>query len=112
MAQSHCLKHQERPTDTKCKACLKPICEECTYTTPEGKFCSDQCHQNSITSAEKMAKLRADEAALAAERQRAALIKTVILILLLVGGYFAWPHVPDSVKKPVNKIIKSVTGGK
>jgi hypothetical protein len=110
MAQSHCLRHQERPATNRCKSCLKPICDECTYTTPEGKFCGDQCHQNDISSAEKMARLKADEAALAAEQRRAAIIKTVVMLALIAGVYFGWPHFPASIRTPVEKLIRTVRG--
>lgn len=110
MAQSYCLRHQDRPAANRCKACLKPICEECTYSTPQGKFCSDECHQNDLNSAEKLARLRADEAALEAERRRAALVKLVVTIALIVGGYFAWPHLPANLRQPVENAVRSVTG--
>lgn len=112
MAQSHCLRHQERPATNRCKSCLKPICDECTYTTPEGKFCSDECHKNDISSGERLARLKADEAALAAEQRRAAIIKAVVTLVVLAGLYFSFPAWPASIREPVEKVIYSVTGKK
>ncbi len=111
MAQSHCLRHQEREATGRCKSCLKPICDECTYTTPEGKYCSDECHQNAKASVEKMARLKADEAALAAEQRRAMLVKLVVCAVLCVVLYGAWPLFPASIRTPVENAIKTVTGG-
>ena len=38
-----CLFHPDRPAVTRCRACHKPICDECVVSTADGKFCSREC---------------------------------------------------------------------
>ncbi len=40
-----CINHPTREATTRCKACHKPLCDKCKLVTPEGVFCSEECHQ-------------------------------------------------------------------
>ncbi|MEW6282867.1 MAG: B-box zinc finger protein [Candidatus Eremiobacterota bacterium] len=108
MGVSYCLKHQDRPTETRCTSCLKPICQECTVITPDGKYCSETCHQNALTSREKIAEMKRQDAEVERERRRAALIRNVVSLAILVGVVMAWPHLPAGIREPVEKLFRSI----
>lgn len=105
MAQSYCLKHQERPATARCSACLKPLCEDCSYVTAEGTFCGDECHQKRLAANVRVERLKEEEAAAAARRKQMALIKTAVYLVVIVGLLVAWPYLPDAVTEPVEKGI-------
>lgn len=111
---SFCLAHQDRPTDTRCAACLKPICEECTLVTDQGKFCGNECFEKRMAANERVQILKAEE-----ERDRIPkMIRTLIgwglKILFLVALYFVYTQLPDAWKGWLDKsfagLWKTISG--
>ena len=43
VAGQTCLNHPDRTAVARCVTCHKPLCQECTISTTEGKFCSRAC---------------------------------------------------------------------
>lgn len=41
--QAMCFTHTERPAETRCRTCQKPICSECIKSDSAGQFCSFEC---------------------------------------------------------------------
>ena len=39
-----CINHPIKEATTQCKACHKPLCDECKMLTDIGVFCSQECH--------------------------------------------------------------------
>lgn len=107
---SYCLKHQERVTDTRCSACLKPICEECTLTTEVGKFCGSDCYEKRVASNERVEILRKEEEAEKFPRLIRKLIGWAITVILIVVAFMLYPKLPASVRKPVDNFMKSIRG--
>lgn len=95
---SFCLAHQDRPTDVRCSACLKPICEECTFTTNEGKFCSNSCHEKRLQSNERVKALKEEEERERLPRLIRKLISWALKILFLVALYFCFQMLPVAWK--------------
>jgi len=111
---SFCLAHQDRPTDTRCAACLKPICEECTLTTEAGKFCGNDCYEKRLKSNERVRVLKEEEERERGPRMMRMLMGWVVKILFLVALYFVYQNLPLTWHKWLNKsfagLWKSVTG--
>ncbi len=42
---SVCLNHTDRPANTRCSACHKPICNECIVMDTGAIYCSQACAQ-------------------------------------------------------------------
>lgn len=38
-----CVVHHDREAVARCVTCHRPICEECTISTTDGKFCGREC---------------------------------------------------------------------
>lgn len=102
---SYCLKHQDRLTDTRCAACLKPICEECTLSTEEGKFCGSECWQKRVASNERVQRLKEEEERERIPRLIRKLVRTALFILFLVALYALYPKIPAEIRKPVEKLF-------
>ncbi|HXE73633.1 MAG TPA: B-box zinc finger protein [Candidatus Nitrosotenuis sp.] len=97
MRKSVCLNHPERETTLRCTACLRPICDECVVPTPEGRFCSLECHANAIKTGQRLEELKRKEAeaerARRAARMQALLVQGALaLVLILAIGLF-WPQI-------------------
>jgi len=43
--QEFCINHPDRPAETRCRQCHKPICPECIKSDAGGQFCSFQCSE-------------------------------------------------------------------
>lgn len=41
-----CMNHPERPAETRCRQCQKPVCKECLKSDADGQFCSFQCSED------------------------------------------------------------------
>lgn len=111
---SFCLAHQDRPTDTRCAACLKPICEECTLTTEGGKFCGNDCYEKRLKSNERVRILKEEEERERGPRMMRMLMGWALKILFLVALYFIYQNLPAAWHKWLAKsfagLWKTVTG--
>ncbi len=76
------------------------------------KFCSSDCRENAQKSSERFADMsRRDEAALRAARQATfsrLVVGLIVLIVLSIVLYVAWPDLPKSVTGPVDNAIKTI----
>jgi hypothetical protein len=102
---SYCLKHQDRPTDTRCAACLKPICEECTVVTESGKFCSQECYEKRLASVERVRVLKEEEERERVPRMIRGLISFMLKLLFLFGLFFLFTLLPKAWTAPVYKVL-------
>ena len=111
---SFCLKHQDRPTDTRCSACLKPICEECTLTTETGKFCGNECYGRRLQSDERVQKMKEQDERDKGPRMLRMLLGWALKLLFLVLLYFVFLNLPLAWKgwltKSFKGLWKAVTG--
>jgi hypothetical protein len=105
---SYCLTHQERPTDTRCAACLKPICEECTLATEVGKFCGSDCYDKRLASNERVRMLAEEEERERIPRMFRAFLGVAFKILLLVALYFLFQNMPVAWKAWLTKSFKGL----
>jgi|GEM_PF-5825020 len=90
-----CSFHRDRPSETRCKLCLKPICGECVRRSEEGAFCSEQCMDKYMRAASKLSAMEQqqdiEETVQAEPRKNTGLIGAGILfaiglILFMVLG--------------------------
>lgn len=111
---SFCLKHQDRPTDTRCATCLKPICEECTLVTDEGRFCGSDCHEKRLMANERVRVVKEADERDRLPRLFRTLMGWAIKILCLVALYFLYTQLPMAWKLWLNQsfqgLWKSVSG--
>ena len=105
---SFCLAHQDRPTDTRCAACLKPICEECTLTTEEGKFCGNDCYEKRLKSNERVRILKEEEERDRGPRMMRMLMGWLIKLLFLVGLVVLFQMLPVAWKAWLTKSFKGL----
>jgi hypothetical protein len=108
---SVCLRHNDRETDIRCAACLRPICEECVVLGPgNSRFCSQECTDNAQKSSERFSEMtRRDQEAMQATRSAAFSRMVIWLLVLGVLGfilYAAWPHLPASLTGTVESWFK------
>lgn len=87
---SVCLNHPDRPADTKCTTCFKPVCADCALQREELDFCSEQCAENYMQSAERISTFRDKERR---DKRRRFVRKTLkwtvtVLVIVLVVWYF------------------------
>lgn len=111
--KSVCLRHQDRETDLRCAACLKPICQECVVPAGDGsKYCSSECILNAEQSGQRFDEFREREAMLKAAARKAALFRMVATLAILgalgLGFVMAWPTLPKEMKAPIIKFYKQV----
>jgi len=102
---SYCLRHQDRPTETRCATCLKPICSECTLDAPEGNFCGAECHEKRVAYNERkesMAHQPKDSLGVKLVRW---LVPWVVPVLLLCAVVYLWPKLPPQWRAPIEKVF-------
>jgi hypothetical protein len=78
-----CLNHPDRPAVTRCRACHKPLCEECVVATADGKFCSQQC-------ARRSADFRAHAAGAKGKGVVGVVKKIAVAALILIALYIGY----------------------
>lgn len=107
---SYCLKHQDRLTDTRCSACLKPICEECTLTTEVGKFCGNECYEKRLASNDRIADLKARDALGGTPLWR-TLLTLAFWFLFIAALWFVFQNLPVAWKAGITKSVKGMWKG-
>jgi len=107
---SVCLRHQDRPAVSRCKLCLKPVCEECTMETADGIFCGEECKKKS--ESQKSTAIQTEiQIMLDKQKQQKGILKNLfgyvtVLIGLFVAGYIAWHYVlPPSLKIQIKLLL-------
>ena len=99
VANSVCLNHPDRPADTRCTTCHKPICNECAIRDGNNVFCSDQCRENYDSTRENV---EAFQERKRREKRRKMIKRLIILIILIAIGAAAYKYFadnPDDLKK-------------
>jgi hypothetical protein len=91
-----CVNHPEVDATTRCVACFKPICGPCTISAGGEDFCCESCKTNhQQTNANVGAMLAGD-----ARRARAALIKKLIILVILIAACaFGYKYLTDNPDK-------------
>ena len=105
---SFCLVHQDRATDTRCSACLKPICEECTLTTELGKFCGNDCYEKRLKSDQRVQEMKEKDERDKGPRMMRMLLGWALKILFLVLLYFIFLNLPVAWKGWLTKSFKGL----
>lgn len=107
---SVCLRHQDRPAVSRCKLCLKPVCEECKMETTDGVFCSEECKKKS--ESQKSTAIQTEiQVMLDKQKQQKGILKNLfgyitVLIGLSVAGYIAWQYLfPPSFKVQIKLLV-------
>jgi hypothetical protein len=81
-----CVNHPIKEATAQCKACHKPLCDECKKITDTGIFCSDDCYERF-----KDFSKRAEALPMPKRNPFARLLnflkKLAILIVILLIGY-------------------------
>ena len=103
---SYCLKHQDRLTDTRCAACLKPICEECTLVTEHGKFCGSECYDRRLESNERVRLLKEEEERERGPKRMRMIVGWLLKLLFLFALYFIYVSLPVAWKLWLAKSFK------
>jgi hypothetical protein len=102
--QSHCLNHQERVATHRCVSCSRPLCQDCVQSYPDGVYCSTECHDKSVEASGRLAKIAADEKALAEWKQRRAAYKIIAYVVVGFALFFGWDHLPHVLTDNVEKL--------
>ncbi|MGE0492542.1 MAG: hypothetical protein AB7S38_25230 [Vulcanimicrobiota bacterium] len=108
MAESYCLKHQERLATARCAACLKPLCDECTLPSEEGNFCGVECHQKRLAANVRVEKMAEEEKEMAAWRFQRKLISTAVWLAIFLGVAVGWPYLPEALTGPIENFWHQV----
>ena len=106
---SHCLNHPGREAGHRCISCLKPLCDQCIQTYPEGILCGEDCHINAKMAAERQKDIDKSEAELAEWRQKKAATKIVTYIVLAAALFFGWDHLPAVLTDNAEMIWEKIT---
>lgn len=71
-----CFNHEDRLAKALCTQCHKALCAECAMETPEGAFCSHECH----------AKTKAFRATYTGEQKmKGRLVKKVVTVVVVLA---------------------------
>ncbi len=105
---SYCLKHQDRLTDSRCAACLKPICEECTLIHDNSKFCSTECYEKRLQSNERVRILKEEEERERGPKMMRMLLGWALKFLFLAALYFLYMNMPLAWKAWLAKSFKGL----
>lgn len=108
LMQSYCLNHQERPATGRCSGCMKPICPDCVYSTGSGVFCGATCHENAQASEERIAEMKARDAAQRGPNLIRKLMSVVLWLIAIGGVVAAWPYMPTWLTAPVEQILQKI----
>ena len=103
---SYCLRHQERVATSRCSACLKPLCEDCTQVTDQGQFCSTECYDKRVASNARVEVLRREHEAGAGMRLFRTLLGYLWPILILCFLVWLWPRLPADFRAPIEGVFK------
>lgn len=97
-----CFNHPDRPAETRCRQCQKPVCEECAKTDIDGKFCSFAC-------LEKYKDYRSRKAP-ATSRKRSGLFSWLITLIILAAIACGAVYVGGKYFNiaPCQKILKQI----
>lgn len=81
-----CINHPLKQATARCKACHRPLCDECKIVTEDGVFCSDECHERQVQFTERAASLPKPKRSFLGGFA-GFVKKLVILIILLLVAY-------------------------
>ena len=110
---SVCLRHQDRPAVSRCKLCLKPVCEECKTETTDGIFCGEECKKKA--ESQKSTAIQTEiQIMLDKQKQQKGILKNLfgyvtVLIGLSVAGYISWQYLlPPLLKMQIKTLLSSI----
>lgn len=102
---SYCVRHQERPTETRCSGCLKPICQDCTLVTEVGTFCGSDCYEKRVAYNDRAESLKHQPVDSMGWRLLRGLVPWVIPVLLVCALVYFWPKLPKQWRAPIEKVF-------
>ncbi len=94
-----CINHPDREADTKCIACLKPICNECVVEYGEQAYCSVNCRDQAWKTTANIAEMQERERANAKKRAMKKFIIFIIFAAIVGGAVYYIMNDKDSMKK-------------
>ena len=122
---SVCLNHPNVPAVAHCAVCRKPICAECVVKHDGVVYCSAKCRDDAIRTGAMVEGVEESKARSDSKRTIMAIIKLIILLALIAGGWFAYNKMKDDpegkkllkkatteVKKASQKVEQTVDQGK
>ena len=122
---SVCLNHPNVPAVARCAVCRKPICADCVVKHDGVTYCSAQCRDDAIRTGTMVAGVQESKKRSSSNRMIMTLIKLIILLALVAGGWFAYNKMKDDpegkkllkkatteVKKASQKVEQTVDQGK
>jgi len=122
---SVCLNHPNVPAVAHCAVCRKPICAECVVKHDGVVYCSAKCRDDAIRTGAMVEGVEESKARSDSKRTIMAIIKLIILLALIAGGWFVYNKYKDNpeskqllkkatteVKKASQKVEQTVDQGK
>ena len=122
---SVCLNHPNVPAVARCAVCRKPICADCVVKHDGVTYCSAKCRDDAIRTGAMVEGVQESKKKSNSNRMIMNLIKLIILLALIAGGWFAYNKMKDDpegkkllkkatteVKKASQKVEQTVDQGK
>ena len=82
-----CINHPTKVATTRCKACHRPLCDECKMITDIGVFCSEDCYERTKQFMERAARIPVPRPSFfAGLMRRLKLLITLGVVLLILYG--------------------------
>ena len=108
--ESTCAAHN-KPAVSRCKLCLKPLCEQCELKADEGTFCGTEClgkYQQAQPQWNEMKKKQEESNKIErARRIRSTILSLFIYAVIIAVVIFIWESLPLSLK---HKIVEDFRG--
>ena len=81
-----CFTHTDRPAETLCTQCHKPLCSDCVIADPDGSFCSVDCLNKCKTFKSGYGGPQKMKGGLVKKLVSLVILLAVIYAILYVGG--------------------------
>ena len=104
---SVCLNHPNVPAVARCAVCRKPICADCVVKKDGVTYCSAKCRDDAIRTGAMVEGVQESKKRSSSNRMIMTLIKLIILLALVAGGWFAYNKMKDDPEG--KKLLKNVT---
>ena len=104
---SVCLNHPNVPAVARCAVCRKPICADCIVKKDGVVYCSAKCRDDAIRTGAMVEGVQESKKRSNSNRMIMNLIKLIILLALIAGGWFAYNKMKDAPEG--KKLLKNVT---
>ena len=90
-----CFRHPNKVSIGNCKNCNAPICGECKTVTPNGIFCSNDCHANLVDFQSKIISTSGTRSGFSVFAWIKHLAIAAVLIAVIFGALSIWLKTTD-----------------